>query len=117
MRRNPINFLYSLGHMILWCVEVDPVANAREGSTQEHDWARVPIGGHGHVICKGNLGGFVSQENTPEGRTDKTSSKYFPYKQISGKNGDYEWLRITNSFIVCDLEWKVQKSQCSEQRR
>ncbi len=26
--------------MTLWCVEVGPVANAREGSTQEHDIAR-----------------------------------------------------------------------------
>ncbi len=26
--------------MILWSLEVGPVANAREGSTQEHDWAR-----------------------------------------------------------------------------
>ncbi len=27
--------------MTLWCVEVGPVANAREGSMQEHDWARL----------------------------------------------------------------------------
>ncbi len=41
MRRNPINFLYNPGYVTLWDVEVGPVANAREGSTQEHDWARV----------------------------------------------------------------------------
>ncbi len=41
MRRNPINFLYNSGHVTLWCVEVGPVANAREGSTQEHDQASV----------------------------------------------------------------------------
>ncbi len=29
MHRNPINFLYHLGHVTLWCVEVGPVANAR----------------------------------------------------------------------------------------
>ncbi len=23
--------------------------------------------------------------------------------------GDYEWLRMTNAFILCDLVWKVQK--------
>ncbi len=39
MRGNAINFLYNPGHMTLWCVEVGPGANAREGSTQEHDWA------------------------------------------------------------------------------
>ncbi len=33
MCRNPINFLYNLDHVTLWCVEVGPVANAREGST------------------------------------------------------------------------------------
>ncbi len=27
--------------MTLWCVEVGLVANAREGLTQEHDWAKV----------------------------------------------------------------------------
>ncbi len=41
MGRNPINGLYNPGHMILWCLEVGLVANAREGSTQEHDWARM----------------------------------------------------------------------------
>ncbi len=38
--RNPIKFLYDSGHVTLSCVEVGPVANAREGSTQEHDRAR-----------------------------------------------------------------------------
>ncbi len=33
----------------------------------------------------------------------------FPYKQVSGRNGDHEWLRMTNAFILCDLVWKVQK--------
>ncbi len=41
MRKNPINFLYNLGHVALWYVEVGPVANAMEGSTQELDQARV----------------------------------------------------------------------------
>ncbi len=41
MRRNPINLRYNPGHVSLWCVEVGPVANAREYSMQEHDWARV----------------------------------------------------------------------------
>ncbi len=33
MHRNSINFLYNPGHIALWCLEVVPVANAREGST------------------------------------------------------------------------------------
>ncbi len=37
-------------------MKVGLVANAREGSTQEHDWARAPTGGHGHVICMGENG-------------------------------------------------------------
>ncbi len=41
MCRNPINFLYNPGHVTLWYVKVGLVANAREGSTQEHDWSRV----------------------------------------------------------------------------
>ncbi len=44
--RNPINFLYNSGHMTLWCVEVGPVANARKGSIQEHDQARVQLQYH-----------------------------------------------------------------------
>ncbi len=41
MLRNPIYFLYNLDHVTLWCVDVGPVANVREGSTREHDRARV----------------------------------------------------------------------------
>ncbi len=40
IRRNSINFLYNPGHVTLWCLEVVPVENVREGSMQEHDWAR-----------------------------------------------------------------------------
>ncbi len=29
--------------MTLWCLEVGPVANAREGSMQEYDWAKVHV--------------------------------------------------------------------------
>ncbi len=29
--------------MTVWCVEVGPVANAREGSVQEHNWAKVEM--------------------------------------------------------------------------
>ncbi len=32
------------------------------------------------------------------------------YKHVSGINGDHEWLRMTNAFILGDLLWKVQKS-------
>ncbi len=32
----------------------------------------------------------------------------FPYKQISVRNGDLEWIRMTNTFILCDLIWNVQ---------
>ncbi len=39
----------------------------------------------------------------------------FPYKQISGRNGDHKWCRMTNAFILCDLLWVSEKSN-SEQR-
>ncbi len=35
----------------------------------------------------------------------------FSYKKVSGRNGDHEWLRMANTFILCDLVWTVQKSQ------
>ncbi len=41
MCMNRINFLYNPDHVTLWCGEVGPVANFREGSKQELDWARV----------------------------------------------------------------------------
>ncbi len=53
---------------------------------------------------------FFSWENTAEGSTETHKSNFFPYKQVSGENGDHEWLRMTNAFILCDLLWKVQKS-------
>ncbi len=37
----------------LWCVEVGPVANASESSTQEHDRARVA----GHMLCSSQASG------------------------------------------------------------
>ncbi len=41
MHRNFINFPCNPGHVTPLCLEVVLVANAREGSTQEHNWARV----------------------------------------------------------------------------
>ncbi len=42
------------------------------------------------------------------GCTETHKSSFFQYKH--GRNGDHEWLRMTNAFILCDLVWKVQKS-------
>ncbi len=76
-------------------------------------WLNLPTGGHGHVICMGNLGGGGSCENTLEGCTETHKSYFFPYKQVSGKSGDHEWLRMTNAFILCDWLWKVQKGHAA----
>ncbi len=43
---------------------------------------KLPTGGYGHVICMGNLGGVLSQENTSEGCTETHKSSFFPYKQV-----------------------------------
>ncbi len=69
-------------------------------------------GGHGHVICMGNLEGVFSQENTQEGHTE-THKKKIPYKKVSWRKGDQERLRIINAFILCDLLCKVQKSHAA----
>ncbi len=76
-------------------------------------WVKLPTGGHGYMICMVNLGGVFFHENTPEGRTETHKSSFFPYKQVSGRNGDHEWLKITNALIVCALIWKVQKSHAA----
>ncbi len=57
----------------------------------------MPTGGHGHMICMGILEGVFSHENTPEGCTETHKSIFFPYKQVSGRNGYHEWLRMTNA--------------------
>ncbi len=80
-------------------------------------WQKLPTGGHGYVICMDNLGGVFSHVNTPIGHTETHRRSFFPYKQVSGRNGDHEWLRMTNAFILCDLVWKVKKMSCSKQRR
>ncbi len=36
------------------------------------------------------MGGVFSCENTPEVRTEIHKSSFFPYKQVSGRNGDHE---------------------------
>ncbi len=59
--------------------------------------------------------GVYSHENTPEGRTETHKSSFSPYKQVNGRNGDHEWLRMTNAFILCGLVWKVQKG-CAANR-
>ncbi len=76
-------------------------------------WLKLPTGGHGHVTCMGDLGGVFSQENTPDGHTETHKSSFFSIKQISGRNGDHEWLRMTNAFILYDLLSKVQKSHAA----
>ncbi len=50
---------------------------------------------------------------TSEGHTETHKGSFFPYKQVSGRNGDHEWLKITNAFILCDLLWKVQKTHAA----
>ncbi len=75
-------------------------------------WLNLPTGGHGRVICMGNLEDFFTRK-TPEGHTETHKSSFFPYKQVSGRNGDHKWLRMTNAFILCDLVWKVQKSHAA----
>ncbi len=32
---------------------------------------------------------------------------------MSGRNGDHEWIRMINAFILCDLVWKVLKSHAA----
>ncbi len=54
-------------------------------------------------------GGFFSRKYSR--RLHINPQKFiFQYKQESGRNGDHEWLRMTNSFILYDLVWKVEKS-------
>ncbi len=43
------------------------------------------------------------------GHTETHKVLFFSYKQVSGRNGDHEWLIMTNAFILCDLVWNVQK--------
>ncbi len=45
--------------------------------------------------------------------TENHKSSFFPYKQVSGRNGDHEWFRMNNAFMLCDLVWKVQKSHAA----
>ncbi len=73
-------------------------------------WLKLPTGGHGHVICMGNLREvFFFKKILQKVHTETHTSSFIPYKQVSGRNYDHEWLRITNAFILCDLVWKVQK--------
>ncbi len=65
------------------------------------------------MICMGTLGGVFPHENTPEGCTETHKSLFIPYKEVIGRNGDHEWLRMTNTFILCDLVWKVQKGHAT----
>ncbi len=61
------------------------------------------------VVMRFAIWGGGSCKNTPEGSTKTHKSWIFAYKQVIRRNGDLEWLRMTNAFILCDLLWKVQK--------
>ncbi len=51
-------------------------------------------------------------------RAHRDTQKFiYSYKQVSGRNGDLEWYKITNVFILCDLLLKVQNKTYSKQRR
>ncbi len=45
-----------------------------------------------------------------------TKVHFFPYKQVRKRNGDHEWLRMTNAFILCDFVWNVQKSHAANRK-
>ncbi len=53
---------------------------------------------------------FFSRENTTEGCTEIRKKSFTSLKQVSGRNGDHELLRMTNAFILCDLLLNVQNS-------
>ncbi len=60
-------------------------------------WLNLPTGGHGCVICIGNLGRDFSQENTPDGHTETHNTSF-----ISISTSKWEkWLSwMTNAFIL-----------------
>ncbi len=61
------------------------------------------------------MGGAFSHKNTPEGHTETHKGSLFPYKHVSGRNGDHGWLRMTNAFILCDLLRKAPKGHAPTQ--
>ncbi len=65
------------------------------------------------MICMGNLTGVFFSE---EGHIETHKISFFPYKQVSGRHCDHEWLRMTNGFILCDLLWKVQKGHAANRK-
>ncbi len=68
-------------------------------------------------VRKSLWGEFFSHENTPEGSTSPHKGPFSLYKQINVRNGDHEWLRTTNAFILCDLFWKVRKDHTTKRER
>ncbi len=73
-------------------------------------WVNLPTGGHGYVSC---MGGGVLTKIIQKVTQRPTKVHFFPYKQISSINGDHQWIRMTNAFILCDLLWKFQKSHAA----
>ncbi len=61
------------------------------------------------------VGSFFLEKILQKAIKRPTKVQLFPYKQVSGRNGADEWLRITNAFILCDLVWKVKKSHAEQE--
>ncbi len=57
----------------------------------------------------GNLEEFFLTKILQKAEQRPTKVNFFPYKQVSRRYCDHQWLRMTNTFILYDLLWNVQK--------
>ncbi len=65
-----------------------------------------------YIVCwNGNLWRVFLTQILQKAVHRPTKVLFCSYKQVSGRNGDHEWLRMTIASILCDLLWKVQKCQ------
>ncbi len=53
-------------------------------------WLNLPTGGHGHVMYMGDMGESFLTKILQKATQIPTKVQFFPYKQVSGRNGDHE---------------------------
>ncbi len=70
---------------------------------------------HSHLICMGDLGEFFLIIKTPKYHTETHKRILFPYKQVSGRNGDHEWPMLSYYVIYYEkfkkvIQWREKEA-------
>ncbi len=117
MRRHSINFLYNPGHVILWCLEVVPVTNAREPKyVLRHSMRTEFENKSGHCFTVSNYT-ILMQLFQPifEFQATKFVCVWSVIISKEGHNSISKWVFfMTILKLLCYFPWQSQRQQLQQ---